>query len=85
MVPWSASERLGDRAVAVHVVELHCTYPLPLKVSITRCASIAGSAASGAGFMPRRSRIQAAWRDSTETIRAAAASAGVVRFGACAL
>ena len=78
-------ERLGDRVVAIDVGEPHCTYPLPLKVSITRCASTDGSEASGAGFMPRRSRIQAAWRDSTETMRAAAASEPLVRFGACAL
>ena len=52
---------------------------------MTRCAGIDGSDASGAGFIPRRSRIQAAWRDSTDTIRAAAASDGLVRFGACAV
>ena len=69
----------------VDVAEDHWTYPLPLNVSITRCASTVGSAASGAGFIPRRSRIHAACRDSTDTIRAAARSDALVRFGACAL
>ena len=78
-------ERLGDRVVAVDLGKAHWTYPLPFKVSTTRSAGIDGSAASGAGFMPRRSRIHAAWRDSTDTILAAAASDGLVRFGACAV
>jgi hypothetical protein len=48
-------------------------------------ADAVGSDASGAGVTPAIARIQLAWRPSTETIRAAAASAPLVRFGACVL
>ena len=76
---------LRDRAVAIDVTEPHFTYPLPLKVAITRLAVIGGSDACGAGTSPWMSRIHAAWRASTETILAAAARVALVRFGACEL
>jgi hypothetical protein len=56
-----------------------------LNVAITRAALDVRSAAFGAGSSPRRSRIHAAWRASTEAIFAAAASVPFVRLGACAL
>jgi len=81
------AERFGERAVAVEASEVvaHAdpfTYPVRRMAAITRAAPSAGLAAVGAGSSPSRSRIQAAWRASTETIVATAASDGLVRFAA---
>ena len=82
-------DRLLERAVTVDVAErqiaAHWTYPDPFSVATTRFADAGGSDASGAGVTPAIARIHEACRASTETIRAAAASAALVRFGAWAL
>ena len=82
-------DRLLERAVPVELangqIMAHLTYPDPFSVAATRSADAGGSDASGAGVTPAIARIQDACRASTETMRAAAASAPFVRFGAWAL
>ena len=82
-------DRLLERAITVEVAErqimAHLMYPDPFSVATTRSLDTGGSDASGAGVTPAIARIQVACRASTETIRAAAASAPFVRFGAWAL
>ena len=57
------------------------TKPVLSSAALTASGDSAGSTASGAGFSPRMSRIHAAWRASTETIRSTALSASPLRFG----
>src|SRR6185437_13146127 len=80
-------QRLGQRAVAVETVEVVAhdvpfTKPVRRMAASTRAAPSLGLAGVGAGSSPARSRIQAAWRASTDTMVATAASDGLVRLAA---
>jgi hypothetical protein len=77
-------DRLRDRAVPVELAEGQAGHQPRNPVWSTAawtCAAVFGaSVASGAGFLPAIARIQPACRASTETILAACASVGFVRF-----
>ena len=70
--------RLLERAVDVELVQPqlgHASTPSSRSSRRTRRSSYGTSTASGAGSPSRMLRIHAAWRASTETIRAAARNA----------
>ena len=91
MWPCRRPERLGQGAVAVDGVEAqvegHRYFTNPVRAM--RGLGLAGRdrlvGGRGAGFLPTMSRIHDAWRASTETIRAASASASGVRLVAAPL
>ena len=86
-----APQGLGQGAVAVDGLEAlidahpYFTNPVRATAAWASLAEIGLSAAWGAGFSPTMSRIHDAWRASTETIRAASASASGVRLVAAPL
>ena len=84
----SASARAPSRSIGVRRRSgsiAYFTNPVRAIASWAWAAEIGRSAARGAGFLPARSRIHAAWRASTETIREASASASGVRLAAAPL
>ena len=75
----SAPSRSSGRELVAHALPF--TNPVRrMAARHLRAPSAAGFDADGAGSSPRRSRIHAAWRASTDTIVATAASDGLVRL-----